>query len=366
MGACCSSDSIPDAPKEIRREPDYLTTQEFVTKRLGYWGMSRDFGVWDKEYPDNKNDRREKMWFWVNKSDDGNNKGRIDLESFEGRGEKEDPKKGKVLYSASITEKPFFECFQRIPNTSRDRYFGIYGQDSGYDSEDDSYYLNHPTHCAKKSGNGIPQGQGIITKWKLNTKCVMHDGEKGRGADNFQKDPINLEVFSKGTVVTTWEKKTRTVQDTDKDGNVTGSHEESYIEKDETEFVDRVEFRLIFREQLWSQWVVPGDAKQYGNADPTIDTPFFHASLEGGWFSPSICRIKTKEGIDPCLALLFAHVCATEYSVAEIKNDLNVHTPTEPNYDHMTFGLTAGMGIYQSPYAFNSDSKFTYVVPVNI
>ena len=98
MGACCSSDSIPDVPKEIRREPDYLTTQEFVTKRLGYWGMSRDFGVWDKEYPDNKNDRREKMWFWVNKSDDGNNKGRIDLESFEGRGEKEDPKKGKEKY----------------------------------------------------------------------------------------------------------------------------------------------------------------------------------------------------------------------------------------------------------------------------
>ena len=53
-------------------------------------------------------------------------------------------------------------------------------------------------------------------------------------------------------------------------------------------------------------------------------------------------------------------------SAEVFKNDLNVHTPTEPNYGHMTFGLTAGMGIYQSPYAFNSDSKFTYVVPVNI
>lgn len=228
-------------------------------------------------------------------------KGKIDIESFEGRGEKEDKKKGKVLYTASVTERPHFESFQRIPNTSRDRYFGIYNQDSGYDSEDDSFYLNHPTHRQKQRDGGRPLGQGIITKWRLNTTSVMYDGEKGRGADNFQKDPINLEVFSKGTVVTTWQEKEVTVEDRDKDGKVVGHHTEKRVDKDETEFVDRIEFRLVFREKLWDQWVVQGDSHQYGSSSPTLDSPFFNVSLEGGWFSPSLYRVKTKEGIDPCL-----------------------------------------------------------------
>ena len=56
----------------------------------------------------------------------------------------------------------------------------------------------------------------------------------GRGADNFQKDPIILEVFSKGTVVTTYEQISETVQDRDKDGKVIGSHIETRTDKDET------------------------------------------------------------------------------------------------------------------------------------
>ena len=86
--------------------------------------------------------------------------------------------------------------------------------------------------------------------------------------------------------------------------------------------MDRVEYRLSFRGSLWAQWFIEGDSKRYGPADTSINSPFFDLTLEGGWFKPSIFKISTKEGIDPCLGILLAHVCATEYSVAEIKRDL--------------------------------------------
>ena len=203
MGGCCSTDSTPDCPTVIRADPDFASPLEVVTKALGYWGMSRDFGVWEKEYPSSKEERTEKMWFWFNKCTSGQNTGRIDLETFEGRGEKpEDPKKGKVLYYAMVTEKPFFQSFQRIANTSFDSFYGIYT--NGYADEPDSFYVNHPTHMEKKRDGGRALGQGLITKWQLNTKALIYDGEKGRGA-MFGQNPIYLEVFSKGTVVTTYQ-----------------------------------------------------------------------------------------------------------------------------------------------------------------
>jgi hypothetical protein len=81
----------------------------------------------------------------------------IDLENFE-RGWKEDePKKGKVLFSAVVTEKPYFEQFQRLArNPLRDRFLGFFGlaasnnqSNSGYDSDDDDYYINHANHKSK-------------------------------------------------------------------------------------------------------------------------------------------------------------------------------------------------------------------------
>lgn len=63
------------------------------------------------------------------------------------------------------------------------------------------------------------QGQphyDIITKWRLNTRGVLRDGNLGRAADILRGKEVILEVFSKGTVVTSWEEiEHRT---TDKDG----------------------------------------------------------------------------------------------------------------------------------------------------
>ena len=51
-------------PKEIRNDPDFQSQVHVVTKALGMFGGSRDFGVWEKEYPPSSEDRREKMWLW--------------------------------------------------------------------------------------------------------------------------------------------------------------------------------------------------------------------------------------------------------------------------------------------------------------
>jgi hypothetical protein len=65
------------------------------------------------------------------------------------------------------------------------------------------------------------------------------------------------------------------------------------IHKYETEFVDHIDYRLIFRGQLWAEWSVRGDSF-FTQADTVIDTPFFTTNIAGGWLSPSEYHTTTK------------------------------------------------------------------------
>jgi len=205
--------------------------------------------------------------------------------------------------------------------------FGIFGgtdpnanNDDGYESPDDSHYLNTGEHRGKFNPTGQIIGPGVITKWKMNTKAVITDGDNGRGADNFRKDQIILEVFAKGTVATTYERVTRMVEDRNQEGQVIGHHQEFDDNKLETEYVERIEYRLSFKGMLWTEWKTIV-------SDSHFESPFFRTTAEGGWFSPSYYKTETKAGIDPALALLFSHLCTSEYSPAEIKRDLSPSTP---------------------------------------
>lgn len=85
----------------------------------------------------------------------------IDLENFERGWNEEQPKKGKVLFTANVTEKPYFEQFQRVARSDvRDRFMGFFGGNtnvrkssnntsSGYDSDDDDFYLRSKVHQSK-------------------------------------------------------------------------------------------------------------------------------------------------------------------------------------------------------------------------
>ena len=239
--------------------------------------------------------------------------------------------------------------------------FGIFGgpdananNDDGYESPDDTYYFHTPEHSNKKSPSGDIIGPGVITKWKMNTKAVLVDGDNGRGADNFRKDQIVLEVFAKGTVATTYERITRMVEDKNEEGQVIGHHQEFDDNKLETEYVERIEYRLTFKGQLWSEWKTVV-------SDSHFESPFFRTTVEGGWFSPSCYKTETKAGIDPALALIFSHLCTSEYSPAEIKRDLHPSTPPF-SLHYMNNFPCATPTLYISTLTQSRDNTFNFVI----
>ena len=189
----------------------------------------------------------------------------------------------------------------------------------------------------------------------MNTTATIADGDNGRGADNLRKDKITLEVFAKGTVATTYERETRQVEDRNAEGQVTGHHTEFVDSKLETEYVERIEYRLSFKGQLWSEWKTIV-------SDSHFDSPFFTTTAEGGWFTASNYKCETKSGIDPALALLFSHLCTTEYSPAEIKRDL---TPSTPPFSlqYMNNFPHQQPTNYQPPFALQPrENRFVFVI----
>ncbi len=295
--------------------------------RLGsLWG--RDYGVWKDKLPSSSDERQNTIWLWFNKSDNGPNKAIIDLENFVRGHDANNKDKGKVLYKAEVLEKPYFQVQHRQPHSAYQRFFGIFSDrnGSGYDSDNDDHYLRDTRFRSKFAATSDPDkrdlGQYIISKWSLNTKSLLYDGNLGRGEGVFGNDPVTLEVFAKGSGATGYEEVTTRHEDPEtKRVTVNKS-----IEKREFEFVDRVEFRLTFKGQVWDQFYINGDAKQW-QADVNIDNKFFNTVVKGGFFTKTEMVTTTKEGIDPAFAMLLSHLCMTEFSVAEIKNDLNLQTP---------------------------------------
>lgn len=346
MGGCCSLDSLPPVPEKITPDPDVNKPVKVSVARLGsMWG--RDYGVWKEKLPSGSDERKNTIWLWFNKSDNGPNKAIIDLENFVRGHDETNKDKGKVLYKAEVVEKPYFQVQHRQPHSIYQRFYGIFSDRNGggYDSDDDDHYLRDSRFRGKFAATSDPNkrdlGQYIISKWSLNTKSLLYDGNLGRGEGVLGRDPVTLEVFAKGTGATGYEEVTTRHEDPE-------THKVTYsqsIEKREFEFVDRVEFRLTFKGQVWDQFYINGDAKQW-QADVNIDNKFFNTVVKGGFFSKTEMITSTKEGIDPAFAMLLSHLCMTEFSVAEIKNDLNLQTPSSYGVNHFR-GINPQMQYYQ-------------------
>ena len=290
MGCCCSSDYTPDVPDVIQDAPGEEEETSIVISQLGVFG-SRDYGIWKgKEVPKSSEDRKQKMWMWLNKSSDPNdsNKGIIDVEDFvrdpsnkmNQGSDKAD--RGRILWSATLTEKPYFEQQQRMTNDKAKsgfmRFMGNLSTiDNGYDSYDDDHYGSHPrykrarSHTEHHGDTKIVHkkiGGDMISKWQMRTKVEIKRGEMGRGEGTFLgNDPLWLEIFSKGTGYTTWEQVDKYTKD--EDGH---THHSKHIEKLEDEFVDRIEYRLVFNGMIWAMWSVDGDSRQYNYRFPNPDS----------------------------------------------------------------------------------------------
>lgn len=307
-----------------------------VVRRIGVlWG--RDYSVHaGNVYPASKEQVRETMWLWFNASDDPVNRAIkiIDLENFVRGGDPSNKDKGVVLCRAMLLQRPPFEQFQRNANSGFEAFVGFF-QPSNYTMQEDVYYLRHPSHVNKIAygPNRRQLAPEVITKWRLCTRAELRDGNANRNANAFRGQPVILEVFSTGTVATTWQEVVNVVEDRDGEGRVVGRHNEVAVIKHETEFVDRVEFKLIFNGQLWAQWFIDGNAAygaQASGGDGQVFAPFFRTGMIGGWFKPSQYVTQTLPGIDPAFALMLSQLCTTEYSVENIKQDLVANTGAMP------------------------------------
>jgi hypothetical protein len=312
---------IPDAPQDLKPDPKSEDPVNVQIAALGTWGGSRDFGVWEGVRPDNSDDANKAVWLWFNKSDISPNHVRIDLENFQRGHNQENPKKGRVLFYATMLEKPNFQSFQRVAGSGHESFAGFYGSGT-YAEQDDTFYCQHG---AAQQGIHAHRVLGrVIAKWSFNTSVLIYDGELGRGEGTMMGKPITMEVYAKGTAVATYEEWHERVENRNDEGH----HMEVRRQKSVAELVDRIEYRLSCNNQFWTQWFVEGDTFSYGNAaDTTIDSPLFNTTVGGGWFTRTKFTTRTCSGVDPALAMLISHVCATEYSVAQVKADLHIHFP---------------------------------------
>eukprot|EP01031_Cornospumella_fuschlensis_P043455 gene43455-53126_t len=147
MGCCCSSDTVPDAPETIKPDPSDTNPITVAVAAFGTFGGSRDFGIWEGKRPSGSSEQKNSVWLWFNKSDipgDARNV-RIDLENFQRGYLSDDPKKGKVLYYATMSEKPNFQHFARVAGAGRESFFGFWKSTTYMDPED-SHYVHSPKH----------------------------------------------------------------------------------------------------------------------------------------------------------------------------------------------------------------------------
>ncbi|RYH17890.1 hypothetical protein EON65_27955 [archaeon] len=316
MGSCCSSDTVPDAPDSIKTDPNDKNPISVEVAAYGTFGGCRDFGIWEGKRPTGSTEQKNSVWLWFNKSDLPGGNVRIDLENFQRGHSSDDPQKGKVLYYATMSERPSFQHFARVAGAGRESFWGFWKENS-YLEPEDSYYANCSKHIGQFNHIQNHRIMGhVIAKWQTVTKAEFHDGSQGRGEEKMKGKPIEMEVFAKGTVVRTYLQWTEV-----DDGRMTTKHD-SFT----SEFVDRIEYKLTYENKLWTQFCAEGDSN-FSNADPTIESSLFRTTLEGGWFKRATFATSTKDGVDPALALLISHVCATEYSVAQLKADLRLPLP---------------------------------------
>jgi hypothetical protein len=332
MGGCITTDVNPDKPDVVQPDPvaSDQTPVTIVVARFGSWGFSRDYGIWHDSRPDNNEEQRQALWMWFNKSSISDS-ATIELENFN---RPEGSEKGQVLYRANFTEKPHFQIFQRQATQSgRQSYFGFF-KSNAYQERDDMYYVNIMRHHSKwKDCSGRTQFDHLISKWSFASTVQIFDGGMGRRNGTDLKDGnMQLDIFGKGTVVTTYSTVTETI--VDEDGN---SREEVDIKKNETEFVDRIEYRLSCSGYLLAEWFIPGDTVQ--QEQDFMDCSLFTSKINGGWVSRDTITTTTKVGtkVDPALVMLVAHICVTEFSISEVKRDLKVNTPQVPTNSYLPY-----------------------------
>jgi len=98
----------------------------------------------------------------------------------------------------------------------------------------------------------------MITKWRLSNKSFVESGSLGR-TEALTAGACFVEMVAIGTIATSWQEVDKLVNHYNGDKEIIGSHNERRVLKHETVFVDRIEYRLMLNNELWSEWMIPGN-----------------------------------------------------------------------------------------------------------
>lgn len=256
-------ESTPEVPDELLPDPTVPT--KFVVKSCSSW--NKDYEVLSEG---------GERWLFLN-SEGGFSSSKIELENYV-REDPDKPKKGEVLWSAKMDN---FEVEQEFDEDSDDDWSDILENFFGSGDEE------------------------VGIKWKMESKAKIKP-VKNSGVE--------------------WKIKCKAKGKAERKRMRRGEDEWDF---DEDKEVKKLYYKLTWKDEAGeeTEYKFYCDGKLKDGKDLTWDCPAFTCFQPKGFGGGEPAEITTKEGWDPALALLIAHIVSTEFVPKAILNNLHPRYP---------------------------------------
>ena len=257
--------------------------------------FNKDYEVYrDEVGPNNR-------WLFLNREGKGffDPTGYIDLENYT-RIDPNDKKKGQVLWKAKYNEKPHY-------------HMGMTLGDDSEDDGDDNPMVRNVTNMFQQVMNHIGNDRFYTMKWRTFSEAKLKSVKTPGGA-------YSVKIKAKGYCTR------KEIFDENRFGGRIIAECYDFIDH---EYVTKISYKVKTED---GTTIDRFDLFCCEDSDLKWECAAFTAELRGGWISKYPHEITTKPGIDPGFALLFAHVCVTEFAPDEIKKDLKPKWEQCPGY----------------------------------
>ena len=310
-GDCC--ESTPDPPAVIH--PDPTGASRFVVKKCSR--LNKDYVVYSKRVNESK------KWLFLNQSRTKEGEWVYELENYV-REDPAFPKRGEILWRCAYDERPTFR-FARV-----ERNFGSRSHhgECQFDEEKDAEYTGPRTYYAEGE---LGKDYCEAHKYRMQSEAKCHSIK----VDGFE---YTFVCDSRGWVSKEQRYWLEEEVERDKEGNVVHRR---MVENSSTSYdsrVSKISYVVYDKDKnVLDEFACTSGGDEVGGrlGQSEIHSRCFDASFEyhkffNGWlcgFGTWTHRVHTKEGIDPGFALIFGHICCTEFGPREIKKDLNADLP---------------------------------------
>lgn len=340
MGSSLSSlsECHPPLPAVIQADPEPATCLDIVTAKLGFFGYTSDYGIWNRERPSNTNEQGRRLWLWMHQRSQehvGRKFTVLSLENFRRGNNPHGP--GQILY-AGLFQPPSSSFIPYV------YYSKTPAATSSYHPTDNDLVREHITSTHKY-------------QWKMYNIVEIVDGNCGRYQQFYSSAPqvspslvttkqmeptaetldsanLVLEVFASGECeatkirrenfrrITSDEKRKLNQQQGTLYFRRNARGEEFVVTESEHDNfkkeVQQIDFRLCKSGIILAEWKV---TKQNENE---IDSPYFHFHANSGFFvrTTNHIRIKPLINIDSAAAILISHLCVDYFSTNPVEEKI--------------------------------------------